>query len=127
MAVWQKCLVEKYKPEKYGLKVDGCFDYSRLKRVIGTYNHKAERNSGIVRKKKVGKSVRETILSMAIDNHWDPSFKKPNLSYQTLSSPLPVRFQNLLRWDPLVRKLWRNPDPQGDPSRHDWRLGESLY
>ena len=38
-------------------------------------------------------------------------------------SSLPRRFNHLLKWDISTRKLWQNPDPLNDTSRHDWMLG----
>ena len=41
------------------------------------------------------------------------------------SSFLPLKFRCLLRLDYETRKLWNNPDPLNDTSRHDWMLGMS--
>lgn len=64
--VWQALLKEKYKPEEYGLRIDGCFDFSRLKRVIGTFNHKAQRVSGFVMRAEASDQVRNEILQIKV-------------------------------------------------------------
>ncbi|MFH1848618.1 MAG: hypothetical protein ABH879_00360, partial [archaeon] len=115
-AAWQRVVKERFRPEKYRLRIDGCFDFSRLKRVIGSFNHKAQRFSRMVKWSEPDDKVREEILSMDVRVPAGPVF----VNFQR---ELPLRFRRLLRWDFSVRRLWQNPDPLNDTSRHDWRLG----
>jgi len=63
---WQKQIVEKYQPEKYRLRIDGCFDLSRLKRVIGTFNHKAQRRLCFIKSSEANDKIRNQILSIKV-------------------------------------------------------------
>ena len=119
--LWQKEIIRKCQPEKYNLKIDGCFDLSRLKRVIGTFNHKAQRGSWFIEHVSSGQTIEEKILS--IDVHTKPHHKER--MYLSPSTHVPYRFKRLLKWDTATNKLWQNPDPQNDTSRHDWKLGIS--
>lgn len=121
--IWQALLKEKYKPEEYGLRIDGCFDFSRLKRVIGTLNHKAQRFSRFVKRSEPDNKVRDEVLSMEVNDGPYRKLRSISLSPFSPTSILPQRFKRLLRWDNAVRKLWQNPDPLNDTSRHDWLLG----
>jgi hypothetical protein len=130
-------LKKTYKPEQQHLKIDGCFDFSRLKRVIGTFNHKAQRVSGFIKRSEPSDRVREDILAIAVDEYQQideaqqcdnaqyPDLKKIALPFFNSTLELPLRFKCLLRWDGLTRKLWQTPDPDNDTSRHDWMLGLS--
>ena len=111
----------KYLPERYGLRIDSCFEFSRIKRVIGTYNHKAQRLSRNIRAGRASDRVRDEILSLKVEEQ----SVKPKESFRLpVSGSLPETFRNeLLRHDPVIKKLWTVPDPSGDSSRHDWRLG----
>lgn len=60
--IWHTLLREKYQPEQHDLKIDSCFDFSRLKRVIGTFNHKAQRISEFIKHSQPGDRVREKIM-----------------------------------------------------------------
>jgi len=117
---WQAQIKKLYRPEEYGLRIDGCYDFSRIKRVIGTYNHKAGRQSGFVKRTELSDKVRDEILSIEIRKT-----KQPKSGYHNLapSKSIPTRFQHLLEWDSTVRDLWQNPDPDNDTSRHDWIIG----
>jgi hypothetical protein len=116
--IWQENIKSKYKPEGYGLRIDGCFDFSRIKRVIGTVNHKADRLSRVVRRDHPDDTVRNEILSLKV-----PVRKKTALPHLLPSPGLPTKFKNHLKWDLILQDLWANPDP--DRSKHDWMLGLS--
>lgn len=123
--VWQTLLKEKYKPEEYGLRIDGCFDFSRIKRVIGTFNHKAQRVSGFVRRAEPSDKARDAILAVEVEEVEQKGFGKVALPPFVPNSYLPLKFKCLLKWDVSTRRLWEAPDPLGDTSRHDWMLGMS--
>ena len=108
--VWQVMLREKYKPGKYGLKIDGCFDFSRLKRVIGTFNHKAQRISKFVKRSEADDKVRNEILSIEVDDFRFNKFRRIPFP-PIIPSFLPDKFKSLLGWNFSVRNLWKNPDP----------------
>jgi len=114
--IWQENIRSKYRPEDYGLRIDGCFDFSRIKRVIGTVNHKASRLSQVVRRDRPNDSVRDEVLSLKVSVR-----KKTVLPRLSPSSDLPQRFKNLLKWDIVLQDLWANSDP--DRSKHDWMVG----
>ena len=118
---WQAALVRKYRPERYGLRIDGCFDLSRIKRVIGTTNHKAGRLSRFVRRDGPGDKVRERILSVQVSAR--SGLRKVVLPEIAPKAKLPRKFEYLLQWDASTRDLWQTPDPLNDRSRHDWMLG----
>jgi hypothetical protein len=127
--MWQTLLREKYHPEHSNFKIDGCFDFSRLKRVIGTFNHKAQRISGFVMRGEPDDKVREEILAIEVDSEIGECQHHPSRKIALPPLPttleLPRKFRSLLRWDSATRKLWQNPDPDNDTSRHDWMLGMS--
>jgi len=116
---WQEEIKQKHRPEQYGLKIDGCYDFSRIKRVIGTVNHKAERRSCTVRLSERSNRIRDEILAMKIEQRR----KKCRKIEFDFSQELPERFKQLLKEDDVIRDLWENPDPLNDRSVHDWILG----
>jgi hypothetical protein len=118
-ALWQYRVTQDYMPEKYNLRIDGCYDFSRLKRVIGTYNHKAQRLSKIILEATLEDTVREAILSIEVEDSQITNQKIP----VNLSANLPEQFSKLLNRDKDVRELWNQADPGNDTSRHDWLLG----
>lgn len=115
---WQDEVIRKYRPEQYGLCIDGCFDLSRIKRVIGTCNHKAGRTSRFVRRGHRSDKVRAEILSVA-------GVQEREVQVPAIKPPphLPEKFIRLLKWDPSIRELWQRPDVNRDHSKHDWMLG----
>jgi hypothetical protein len=117
---WQDHLKQKYKPEDYGLKIDACFDFSRIKRVIGTFNHKAQRQSMFVRKGRASDIAREQILQIEIVTSQS---QKKTRHIKLVQGKLPTRFKRLLDEDDAVKDLWENPDMYNDRSKHDWKLG----
>lgn len=119
--LWQNLVKSKYNPEKYGLKFDGCYDFSRLKRVIGTFNHKAQRQSRIVKEGAPSDKIRGEILAIMVDENRE-RVSKPSLEILP-SSCIPLSFRHLLKMDGYTRELWQTPDPLDDTSRHDWLLG----
>ena len=123
--IWQAVLKKRYKPEAYNLRIDGCFDFSRLKRVIGSFNHKAQRFSKFIKRSRPDDRVRDQILAIDVSDYQPQKLKRISLPSFTPTSQLPRRFERLLRWDFFTRKLWQNPDPLDDTSRHDWLLGVS--
>ena len=120
---WHEALKNKYSPVKYGLRIDGCFDFSRIKRVIGTFNHKAQRSSIFIRQEGSSDRVRGEILSTEIVER--PGSRKARLAPISPVPDLPERFRSLLAWDILTRDLWQHPDRGNDKSKHDWMLGLS--
>jgi hypothetical protein len=120
---WQKRICESFSPSDHGLRIDGCFDFSRIKRVIGTFNHKAQRLSSIHLEGKPSDKVRDEILSLPIHEIGEIrncSIIPPN----SFPKELPTRFVQLLEKNNQIRKQWENPDPVNDSSRHDWALGK---
>jgi len=120
--IWNASLRKRFRPEEWDLKIDGCFDFSRLKRVIGTFNHKAQRLSRFVKRSGSNDRVRDEILSIEVDDYRFQKLKRipfPPL----IPLILPEKFKLLLGWSFLTKKFWNNPDPFNDTSRHDWTLG----
>ena len=115
---WQRQIVEKYRPERYGLKIDSCFDLSRIKKVIGTLSVKGKvhRLSRFVFKSKPSDEVRDTIIAMPVD-------ERPKRNFSITQPSLPVRFVQLLHSNHVIKQLWCTPDENNDTSRHDWKLG----
>jgi len=122
--LWQDLVKERYKAKEEGLRIDGCFDFSRIKRVIGTFNHKAQRISMFVKRSEADDRVRNEILSLDVEGHQSIMWKIALPPFVPVSY-LPLKFKCLLRLDYETRKLWNNPDPLNDTSRHDWMLGMS--
>lgn len=116
--LWQNGIIKKYMPEKYNLKIDGCFDLSRIKKVIGTWSVKGtiHRQSRFVKEGEASDKVRDSILSLSLTNH---------LSDQRIipTQDIPERFIMLLRTNLAIQDLWLSPNDQGDKSAHDWMLG----
>jgi hypothetical protein len=119
--LWQNGIIRKYMPEKYNLKIDGCFDLSRIKKVIGTWSVKGtiHRQSRFVKEGEASDKVRGAILSLSLINH---------LSDQRIipTNDIPDKFIMLLRTNPAIQDLWLSPNDQGDKSAHDWMLGCEL-
>lgn len=112
---WHKKLKQAY--QRDGVRIDGCYDFSRIKRVIGSYNHKAGRQSGFVVEGKSSDSVRDEILKckpLVVNRIEVPDFIP--------STNIPSFFYSMLEWDYATRDLWENPDRDQDRSRHDWML-----
>ena len=116
-------IVKVHRPERYGLRIDGCFDLSRLKKVIGTQSMKGHihRLSRFVRTDDTRDNrVRDAILSLSLEtNHRTASRIKP-------SQNLPAGFKELLRTNQTIQDLWLTPGAQNDTSMHDWLLGREL-
>ena len=87
---WQDQIKEKYKPEDYGLKIDACFDFARIKRVIGTFNHKAQRQSMFVRQSRGSDKAREQILRMEVAAL---KSRRVRSSVKMVKEELPARFR----------------------------------
>ena len=119
---WHADIRKQYRPESYGLRIDGCYDFSRLKRVIGTFNHGAVgRMSRIVRGEDPDDRVRDRILTINPRNI--PQYKAMNhLQCATSNGSLPPQFVRLLKWDREIKHLWTTPHLY-DCSGHDWALG----
>jgi len=116
---WQRQIIADYRPERFGMRIDGCFDLSRIKKVLGTLSVKGKvhRLSRIVLKSKPANEVREAILAQKI------SERERTVGHFSQSTKLPVNFMRLLQTNPILRDLWCSPDENNDTSRHDWRLG----
>ena len=118
--LWQSNIARVYKPENHGLRIDGCFDLSRLKKVIGTQSVKGKihRLSGIVKTDDTDDKVRDAILSLPVQADATPNIR-PRRS-------LPRLFLELLKTNLNLRDLWLTPHEQNDTSMHDWMLGSEL-
>lgn len=123
---WQYALVERFGPARHGLRVDGCYDLSRVKKVIGTLSVKGtvhRLSRFVVRGGPPDNRIRDEILSMAVAK----LERKVVGSGLAPSSRVPDAFLVQLQTNPAIRQLWLAPDNEGDTSRHDWELGcESL-
>ena len=120
---WQENLKLKYKPEKYDLRIDGCYDFSRIKRVIGTTNHKGGRCSRQVKSFKASDEIRSQILASDISFSLEKKRKLSVVPSHLHFQPLPLSFRSLMEKDTQINNLWSYPPIDGDRSRHDWVLG----
>ena len=116
-------IVKSFSPSEFGLKVDGCFDFSRIKRIIGSFNHKAKRLSSIHTEGKPSDKIRDEILALPI-LHSEKKQTIASTQIHDIPKKLPSRFLQLLDEDSQLRELWHNPDPFNDTSCHDWALGK---
>ena len=121
--MWNASLRETFRPEGFRLRIDGCFDFSRIKRVIGTFNHKAQRFSRFVKHSRPSDMVRDQILSTKIKDKHFQRLRKIPIS-PIIPAILPEKFKVLLGNNLPVRDLWKNPESL-DASSHDWKLGMS--
>jgi hypothetical protein len=120
--VWQANIVKVYHPGKHGLRIDGCFDLSRLKKVIGTQSVKGDihRLSKFVKADRTADDkIRDAILLLALQADHPAVGVKP-------SRNLPGKFLRLLKTNRAIQELWLTPDMQNDTSMHDWMLGCEL-
>ena len=121
--LWQNNIIKAHQPGKYGLRIDGCFDLSRLKKVIGTQSMKGHihRLSRFVRTFDTrDDKIRDAILSLPLEaNHRIAYRIKP-------SQNLPEGFLKLLKTNRIIQELWLTPGAQNDTSMHDWLLGREL-
>ena len=122
--LWQANIIKVYQPEKYGLRIDGCFDLSRVKKVIGTESVKGRihRLSKFVKvDETTDDKVRDAILSLRLAaDHRTTEFRiRP-------SQNIPEKFLRLLKANQVVKELWLNPNQENDTSMHDWTLGCEL-
>jgi hypothetical protein len=119
---WQQQMVKSFSPSEHGLRVDGCFDFSRLKRVVGSFNHKAQRLSCFRLIGKPSDKVRDEILSLPKPS---PEKKLPadSVPLFEIAKEIPRRFLQLLDKNDQLRGHWTTPNSVGDRSAHDWILG----
>ena len=117
---FQRMIKCKYKPERYNLRIDGVFDYSRIKRVIGTYNFKAKRLSRNISYGIKEDKVRDMILNMKVKKPCRKRRIYPRMPTGPIP-PLPEKFLWHLKENPAIRELWLNP-PHNDLSHNDWML-----
>jgi hypothetical protein len=117
--IWQSDVIRRYKPQRYNLRIDGCFDLSRLKKVIGTVSVKGSvhRLSKFVIIDNPDDKVRDEILSLCIQTDH-------SLPRVIPSERIPERFVRLLKANRTIKDLWVTPN--GDRSSHDWMLGCEL-
>ncbi|MFC1713561.1 hypothetical protein ACFL6S_07835 [Candidatus Poribacteria bacterium] len=119
--LWQTNITQAHQPEKHCLRIDGCFDLSRLKKVIGTQSMKGHihRLSRFVRTDDTRDDrVRDAILSLPIQTDYGTKLPvKP-------SQNVPAKFLKLLKANQAIRELWLTPN--SDTSMHDWVLGCEL-
>jgi len=121
--LWQTNIVKAHEPEKYGLRIDGCFDLSRLKKVIGTQSVKGHihRLSRFVIADSVrDDKVRNAIISISSQAHGK------GVMHVKPSQNLPAKFLKLLKTNRIIQQLWLAPDSNNDNSMHDWSLGSEL-
>jgi hypothetical protein len=119
--LWQNGIIRRYQPEKYNLRIDGCFDLSRIKKVIGTWSVKGtiHRQSRFVKEGEASDKVRDSILSLSLITHLADQRITP-------TQDIPDRFIMLLRTNPAIQDLWLSPNEENDRSTHDWMLGCEL-
>lgn len=122
--VWQERITRKYRPELNGLRIDACYDFARIKRVIGTFNHKAQRYSCYVRKGEISDKIRNAILAAEIAEK--VRFDKITIP-PLIPAKIPLKFEELLKRNAVVRDLWEHSDGEDDRSRHDWMLGAACF
>jgi len=127
--LWQAKLARMFQPERYGLRIDGCFDLSRIKKVIGTQAMKGDVHrmaSFVLTDENTSDKVRYSILSMQIQT--TPAQTGAYYSHNGIkvTSRLPEKFLNLLRNDKAIQSLWLAPNDKDDTSAHDWMLGCEL-
>ncbi len=115
---WQEDIKRRCRPEDFDLRIDGCYDFSRIKRVIGTFNFKAGRISQFVRKGEPDDLIRNQILAL-----YTPPKERVNNGRSIRPAFLSSRFKRLLEQDDLIREIWDQPDVDDDSSRRDWLLG----
>ena len=118
--LWQTNIAKVHQPEDQNLRIDGCFDLSRLKKVIGTKSVKGKihRLSRFVKESQAEDKVRDAILSLELTtNDTVPVQVKPRRR-------IPQLFLRLLKTNNTIRQLWLTPN--GDASMHDWALGCEL-
>jgi len=119
--LWRQNITKVYHPEQYGLRIDGKYDLSRIKKVIGTKSVKGQihRVSRFVVKGGMDYKVRDAILTLPLPTRQSNARIKP-------SRNLPPQFLQLLKTNQIVKHLWLTPNPQSDSSKHDWMLGSEL-
>lgn len=120
---WQSNIIRVHQPDRYGLRIDGCFDLSRVKKVIGTQSMKGNihRLSRFVRMDKTrDDKVRNAILSLSLQ------LDRAVAGRIRPGSRLPHRFLQLLRTNQAIQDLWLTPSHNSDASMHDWALGCEL-
>ena len=119
--LWQDNIIKVHQPDKYGLRIDGCFDLSRVKKVIGTMSVKGIHRLSrfVVVEQDRDDKVRNAILSLSLSRR----ASRAKLSIKP-SHNLPSRFLGLLKTSPAIKELWLTPN--NDTSIHDWMLGNEL-
>ena len=119
---WQANIVEVHQPEKHGLRIDGCFDLSRLKKVLGTMSVKGIHRLSrfVVVEQARDDKVRNAILSLT------PSPANRSVAKISPTRYLPGKFLRLLKANPAIQELWITPNSNNDASMHDWMLGCEL-
>jgi hypothetical protein len=119
--LWQANIIRRYQPQRYGLRIDGCYDLSRLKKVIGTVSVKGSvhRTSRFVKIGTADDRIRDEILALQVQTNSEECLHsiKP-------SGSIPERFLRLLRTSSTINEIWTTPN--GDRSSHDWLLGCEL-
>jgi hypothetical protein len=120
---WQREIIARYRPEQHRLRIDGCFDFSRMKKVIGTASVKGKKHrlSRFVQKSPPSNRVRDEILRIQASAKSPAT--RPRLGRLGANRSIPKRFLDLLGEDDGIRDLWCRPDSGGDTSVHDWKLG----
>ena len=119
--IWQTNIIKAHQPDKHGLRIDGCFDLSRLKKVIGTQSMKGHihRLSRFVRADDTRDDrVRDAIFSLSVQTDYRTALRVK------ASQNIPAKFLELLRANQTIRQLWLTPND--DASMHDWVLGCEL-
>ena len=120
--LWREKIAKVYHPEKYGLRIDGTHDLSRIKKVIGTTSVKGEihRVSRFVVRGSIDYKVRDAILTLPLPKRQENTYRLKPSRY------IPSEFLQLLKTNQAIQQLWLTPNPQNDTSMHDWMLGCEL-
>jgi len=120
--LWQTLIIKEYQPDRHGLRIDGCFDLSRVKKVIGTESVKGNTprlSKFVLADKGSGDNVRIDIVSMKVGKSRGEIRVKPG-------SELPNSFLKLLKTNGAIQYHWLTPNRNNDASMHDWALGCEL-
>jgi len=144
---WQEIIVKKYDENRADVRIDGCFDLSRVKKVIGTLSVKGQTHrlthfvsdfdtTPCVRvyqeimnfwaQRKAGGNAKTSTQKQQPQASSSPTNPNPPQPQPALTSvqphqALPAHLLSGIQTNPKLQKLWNTPDP--DHSKHDWALG----
>jgi len=120
--LWRENIAKVYHPEKYDLRIDGTYDLSRIKKVIGTTSVKGEihRVTRFVVRGSIDYKVRDAILTLPLPKRSKNTYRVKPSRY------IPQEFLQLLKTNLAIQQLWLTPNLENDTSMHDWMLGNEL-